>query len=349
MTAPEGGALRVGIRIPPCDRADRLVETVRRAESLGFDQVWFPDSQLLWRDVFTVLTAAALATERIGLGSAVTNLATRHPAVVASAARSVAELAPGRFVLGLGVGNSSVGPVGMRPSTRAEMRAGLTLLKALLNGEEWDFGGVRSRLRDPGPGVPVHLAASGPRNLQLAGEIADGVILLSGVSPRTLAGATSQVREGAAVAGRPAGTIPLTVSAFCAVTDDTTAAARLLKPICASIAQNGGAAALALAGIEIDVPAKVEGVYPDLVHAEDWDAAVKICSEWVSDADALRFAEEFCLVGTAEEIARKLRALHADGVTGVFLQHVGSYDLPTELIESVGSGVLPALAKGTGR
>ncbi|MFJ5840813.1 LLM class flavin-dependent oxidoreductase [Streptomyces shenzhenensis] len=349
MTPSQDSALRVGIRIPPCDRVDRLAETALRAETFGFDQVWFPDSQLLWRDVFTVLTATALATERIGLGSAVTNLATRHPAVVASAARSVAELAPGRFTLGLGVGNSSVGPVGMRASTRAEMRAGITMLKALLDGQEWDFGGVTSRLRDPGPKIPIHLAASGPRNLQLAGEIADGVILLSGVSPRTLAGAVSHVSEGAAVSGRSVASLPLTVSAFCAVTDDVEAAARLLKPICASIAQNGGAPFLALAGIELDVPAKVAGVYPDLVHAEDWDAAVKICSEWVSDAAALRFAEEFCLFGTADEITGKLTALRAEGVTSVFLQHVGSYDPPTELIESVGSTVLPALAAGSSR
>jgi 5,10-methylenetetrahydromethanopterin reductase len=328
---------------------DRLARTARRAEELGFDQVWFPDSQLLWRDVFTVLTAAAVGTERIGLGSAVTNLVTRHPAVVASAARSVAELAPGRFTLGLGVGNSSVGPIGMRSSTGVELREGLTMLRALLEGHEWDFNGVRSRLRDPGPKVPIHVAASGPRNLRLAGEIADGVILLSGVSHKTLAGATARVREGAEAAGRTDEAIGLTVSAFCAVTDEVEAEARLLKPICASIAQNGGAPFLALAGIELDVPAKVEGVYPDLVHAEDWNAAVKISSEWVSDEAALRFAQEFCLLGTAQEVTERLKALHADGVTNVFLQHVGSYDLPTELIESVGSAVLPALRPGHGR
>jgi hypothetical protein len=73
------------------------------------------------------------------------------------------------------------------------------------------------------------------------------------------------------------------VSAFCAVTDDIAAEARLLKPICASIAQNGGASFLALAGIDVDVPAHIEGIYPDLVHAEDWDAAVEICSAWISD------------------------------------------------------------------
>ncbi|MER7179193.1 LLM class flavin-dependent oxidoreductase [Streptomyces hyaluromycini] len=333
--------MRVGIRVPPCDRADRVLETVRRAERLGFDDVWFPDSQLLWRDVFTTLTAAALGTDRIGLGTAVTNLATRHPAVVASAARSVAELAPGRFTLGLGVGNSSVGPVGLRQSTSAAIREGIGMLRALLAGEEWEFpGGVRSRLRDPAPGIPLHLAASGPRNLRLAGEIADGVILLSGVSPRTLAQATARVREGAA--GRE-GRLPLTVSAFCAVTDDVEAEARRLKPICASIAQNGGAPFLALAGIDVHVPEKIEGIYPDLVHAEDWEAAVDICSAWISDENALRFAEEFCLFGTADEIAARLRALPASGVTGVFLQHVGSYDPPADLIEAVGGAVLPRL------
>ncbi|MFF7467709.1 LLM class flavin-dependent oxidoreductase [Streptomyces sp. NPDC008092] len=333
--------MRVGIRVPPCDRADRVLETVRRAEQLGFDDVWFPDSQLLWRDVFTTLTAAALGTDRIGLGTAVTNLATRHPAVVASAARSVAELAPGRFTLGLGVGNSSVGPVGLPQSTSAAMREGIRLLRALLAGVEWEFpGGVRSRLRDPGPGIPLYLAASGPKNLRLAGEIADGVILLSGVSPRTLAQATARVGEGAAArAARP----PLTVSAFCAVTDDVEAAARQLKPICASIAQNGGAPFLALAGIDVHMPEKVEGVYPDLVHAEDWKAAVDLCSAWISDDNALRFAQEFCLFGTADEIAARLRALAAGGVDGVFLQHVGSYDPPTELIEAVGSAVLPRI------
>ncbi|MEV6174052.1 LLM class flavin-dependent oxidoreductase [Streptomyces sp. NPDC051954] len=345
MNVPEHTPLRVGVRVPPCDRADRVLETVRRAEELGFDDVWFPDSQLLWRDVFTTLAVAALGTERIGLGTAVTNLATRHPAVVASAARSVAELAPGRFTLGLGVGNSSVGPVGLRQTRSAELRTGLSMLRALLDGEEWDFDGrAVSRLRDPRPEVPLHLAASGPKNLRLAGEIADGVILLSGVSPRTLRSATARVREGAEAAGRQAGELPLTVSAFCAVTDDIEAEARLLKPICASIAQNGGAPFLALAGIDVDVPASVEGVYPDLVHAEDWPAAVDICSAWISDEAAVRFAEEFCLLGTAEHITERLRALGSAGVTGVFLQHVGSYDPPTELIEAVGSHVLPALS-----
>ncbi|MFD8276964.1 LLM class flavin-dependent oxidoreductase [Streptomyces flaveolus] len=190
------------------------------------------------------------------------------------------------------------------------------------------------------------MAASGPRNLRLAGEEAGGVILLSGVSPHSLASATARVRDGERAAGRAPESVRLTVSAYCEVTDDIEAAARRIKPICAAITRNGGAPFLALAGIHVDVPAVpdvIDGVYPDLAHAEDWDAAVKAVSPWVDDAAALRFAEEFCLFGTADDTARRLRALHADDVDGVFLQHVGSYAPPIDLIESVGASVLPAL------
>lgn len=342
--------MRIGVRVPPCAPIPDLVAFAREAEAAGVDQLWFPDSQLLWRDVFAVTAAVAAGTERVGIGTAVTNVATRHPAVVASAARTVGEIAPGRFVLGLGVGNSSVGPVGMSPSTGRALREGMATIRSLLSGEEVDFrreterSGARpvetvtSRLRDP-LDVPLHLAASGPRNLRLAGEVADGAILLSGVAPGPLAFATARVAEGAQAAGRPPA--PITVSAFCRVTDDVERDARELKPICVEIARNGGGAAMAAAGIEVTAPEKVSGVYPDLVHAEDWDAAVRFSDAYVSDEAVVRFAREFCLVGSAKEIDARLAELDAAGVDGVFLQHVGSYDLPERLLADVARDVLP--------
>ncbi|MFW3171609.1 LLM class flavin-dependent oxidoreductase [Geodermatophilus sp. CPCC 206100] len=339
--------LRVGIRIPPCRPVGELVEVVQQAEALGYDQVWLPDSQLLWRDVYAVAAAAAAGTRRIGVGTAVTNVVTRHPAVVASAARTVAEVAPGRFTLGLGVGNSSVQPVGLRPSTGAEMRERVGVIRALLDGEEVDFLGVRSRLRDPAP-VPLHMAASGPKNLRLAGEIADGVILLSGVAPDNLAASSARVQEGAAAAGK-AGRVSMTVSAFCRVTDDVPAAARELKPICAGIAQNGGGPFLALAGVHVDVPQHVPGVYPDLVHAEDWELAVRACDRYVSDEAVTAFARQFCLYGTPEEIAARLAAVAQVGATAVFLQHVGSYTLPDELLSTFAREVSPRLSAAPAR
>ncbi|WP_284748217.1 LLM class flavin-dependent oxidoreductase [Amycolatopsis sp. RTGN1] len=315
-----------------------LVAFVQEVECRKFDDVWFPDSQLLWRDVFVTAAAAAVGTSRIGLGTAVTNVVTRHPSVVAGAARTVAELAPGRFVLGVGVGNSSVVPAGLAPSARAELRSGVEVIRRLLAGEEVGFGGVRSRLRDP-VALPVHLAASGPRNLRLAGEIADGAILLSGVAPEPLAAAMRQVAAGAA--GRTP--VPITVSAFCRVTGSVRRDARELKPVCLTIAANGGAAFLERAGVRVRVPAQLPDAAPDLLHAESWEAAVRASESFVDDDAAEVFARKFCLFGTAEEIAARLAELRRSGVAAILLQHVGSYDLPRRLVADFAREVLPVL------
>ncbi|MCR1784400.1 LLM class flavin-dependent oxidoreductase [Nocardioides carbamazepini] len=335
-------SLPIGIRLPPCAPATDVARLARRAEDLGFAQVFLPDSQMLWRDAFLTAYAVALQTESIRIGTAVSNVVTRHPSVVAGLTRTIGEAAPGRFDLGLGVGHSSVDPVGLRSSRQAELRAGVDVIRSVLAGDTVDFGPVSSRMRDPHPGVPVLLAASGPRNLQLAGEIADGAILLSGVSESAVARSRGLVEAGAREAGKAPEDVKIIVSAHAKVTDDIERDARILKPICAGIAQRGGRTAMQAAGIEAEVPAEVPGVYPDLVHAEDWDHAVDVCGEWISDADAVRFAQEFCLFGTAPEIAAKLDLVEKAGATSVFIQHVGSYDLPRDLVEEVGAEVLGA-------
>ena len=105
-------SVRVGLRLPPCRDVADMAAAAQRAEQLGFDSVWFPDSQLLWRDVYATLTVAGGATERITLGTAVTNVDTRHPSVLASAIRTVQETTAGRFVLGVGAGDSALRPIG---------------------------------------------------------------------------------------------------------------------------------------------------------------------------------------------------------------------------------------------
>lgn len=337
--------VRIGVRMPPCRPAHELARFARIVEEAGFDTLHVPDSQTLWRDPFLTLYAAALQTTRLRLATAVSNVVTRHPSVLAGLARSIDEVAPGRFVLGLGVGHSSVEPIGLAPSKGAELQESLEQIRALVRGEEVAFGTGRARLRDPRPGgVPIHVAATGPRNLRLAGAVADGVILLSGVAPGPLERALALVREGAESAGRRFEDLEITVSAHAMVTDDLGRDARIIKPIAAAIAQRGGSGAMAAAGIEVDVPEHVPEVVPDLVHAEDWEHAVDVTSRWISDADAVTYARSFCLFGTPGEIAERIRSIRDLGVTGIFLQHVGSWDLPVDLVSSVGSDVLPLLA-----
>lgn len=345
MAGSAYGAIKVGVRMPPCRPLPDLAAFAAGVERAGFDALYVPDSQTLWRDAYLALHAASTTTERLTLATAVSNVVTRHPSVIAGLVRTLDEAAPGRVLLGLGIGHSSVEPIGLAASTRAELRAGVDQIRRLVAGREVAYGDATARLRDPRPdGVPIHLAATGPRNLRLAGEIGDGAILLSGVAPDPLQSAIARVREGAVAAGRPPTGPEITVSAHAMVTDNLERDARILKPLVASIAQRGGANALAAAGIAPDVPPTLPGIVPDLVHAEDWNHAVEVCSQWISDADAIAFAQGFCLFGTAEQIVDRIRSIAELGVTSVFLQHVGSWDLPTELVESIGSDVIPRLA-----
>ncbi|MEV0388032.1 LLM class flavin-dependent oxidoreductase [Nonomuraea sp. NPDC050643] len=336
--------IKVGVRFPPARRADQIAEEVRRAERYGFDVAWIADSQLLWRDVYAAMAVAATKTDRIALATAVTNVVTRHPTVVASGINTVAELAPGRVILGLGTGDSSVKPMGIRPSKRAELQAAIEQIRALLNGQDWEYGERRLRLRDAGGAVPVHIAASGPRTLELAGEVADGVVTLAGVSPETLAQTTAAVRKGLDGSGRD---FEFTVGAFCKVTDDLERDAAVLKPICLHMATIGGQDFLRIAGIELAPPPHVPEVYPDMVHAEDWELAIEHASKWVTDEMAVRFARTFCLFGTVDDIVERARRAVELGATGFYLRHVGNYTLPSELIESFGGDVLPRLRKLT--
>ena len=344
MTGPQPASRpAVALRVPPCRPVDEVAEFAERVESGGFDRLYLPDSQLLWRDPYLTLQKVATTTSRLELGTAVTNLVTRHPTVVAGLVRTLAEAAPGRIHLGLGVGNSSVEPIGLTPSRQAEVREGVAQIRGLTDGDEVTVNGRPVRLRDPHPGVPVYLAASGPRNLGLAGAIADGAILLSGVSRALVDRGVGLVHEGARAAGRDPAAVDIVVSAYAMVTDDVERDARILKPVLAGMAQHGGKQALQSVGIHAEVPTEVPEIYPDLVHAEDWPLAVEVCSQWITDEEAVRYAAEFCLFGSGEQIADRIRDVHAQGASTIYLQHVGSYDLPEQLAADVADEVLPRL------
>jgi 5,10-methylenetetrahydromethanopterin reductase len=336
-----------GVRFPPCGSARAVADAVALSERKGFDVAWIADSQLLWRDVFATMALAATATERIGLATAVTNFATRHPSVVASAVNTVNELAPGRVILGVGTGDSSVKPLSMRPSRLGEMRDGIEIVRTLLANGFQDFGPRRAKLRESIGPVPVHIAASGPRSLRMAGEIADGVLTLAGVSAETLAGTREAVATGAASAGRAVSDLAFTVGAFCKITDDIERDAAILKPICLHMASIGAQDFLRIAGIELPPPPAVPDVYPDMVHAEDWDLAVAEAGRYVTDEMAVRFSQTFCLFGTVEEVSARIQRAVQIGATGFYLRHVGNYTLPIELIETFGDEIVARFAQAT--
>jgi 5,10-methylenetetrahydromethanopterin reductase len=334
--------LTFGLRIPPCRPASEVAAFTRRAEDAGFDIAWLPDSQFLWRDVWATLALAAEATSTIRLGTCVTNFETRHPSVTAAAAGTLDELAPGRVIFGIGTGDSSIKTLGLKPTSLARMREQIGVTCALLRGEAVEFEGRAMALEavssEP---IPIYMAANAPKALALAGELCDGVITVAGIRPEVLRTALTRVEEGAARAGRPLGDVDVCAGVICHVTDDPGEAARIVRPYVVALAQTGGQAALREVGIEIDPPEVVGGIYPDVSHAKDWDAASAACEEWVSDEQALAFADAYCLIGPAEHCAAALERAAAAGATSFYVRHVSSYTLPEEVLEAFASEIIP--------
>jgi alkanesulfonate monooxygenase SsuD/methylene tetrahydromethanopterin reductase-like flavin-dependent oxidoreductase (luciferase family) len=169
--------------IPGAD-LDLAVELARSAEAWGYESLWVTHSPV-GRDSFLVLSAYAQATRTVGLGNGVVPIYPRHPVALAQEALTLAELSGGRFRLGIGVSHRPPmeASLGLHMGKPVEvMREYVTVLRAALSGQV-EHAGARYRVswRSGVPKLPesprLLLAALSPRMLELAGEIADGVLL----------------------------------------------------------------------------------------------------------------------------------------------------------------------------
>ncbi|MBI4307997.1 MAG: LLM class flavin-dependent oxidoreductase [Chloroflexi bacterium] len=190
-----------GITLVP-EPYSHFLEWVKLTDQLGYDILGIGDSQSLFRELYVSCTLAALNTKRVRLGPRVSNPLTRHPAVSASAIASVDELAPGRVFLGLGTGDSAILNLGLRPAKMDQLREYILAVKQLYARHETVYQGRTARLTWPSKGVPVYIAAEGPKTLRLAGQIADGVVVGLGLTPELVKEALGYIHAGAREAGR---------------------------------------------------------------------------------------------------------------------------------------------------
>ena len=335
--------MRYGIAIPPCDNLRRVADAAQRAEALGFDAVWLPDAQLLWRDVFAAMALAADRTSTITIASGVSGTETRHPTVVASAANTLRELAPGRVILGLGTGAGLGQLINMTATTRAIFRRDVEMVRTLLAGGWWDFDGRQARLIGAGGDVPIYMTAGGPKMTQLAGEIADGVIFSVGTTPAVIQSSIDSLAPGLEAARRTLADIHVVVTAFFSITDDLERDAARFKPVCCLLAKAGtGQRVLAEANIEVGDLSALPPMFPTIAHAEDWDEAVRVASTVISDEAAVLFAEKFGLFGTIDQVAERVSAIEAIGVDEIFIRPMEPYVVPFEAMEAFAGGVLAA-------
>ncbi|MFP6717358.1 MAG: LLM class flavin-dependent oxidoreductase [Alphaproteobacteria bacterium] len=237
------------------------------AEVLGFDLVGIPDSQSVYRENIVSSTLAAAHTRRVRFGPMVINPITRHPAVAASAIATLAELAPGRVILGIGTGDSAVHNLGLRPAKLAELREYVTTIRQLLLRGESVYQGNPVRITWKPPYVPIYIAAIGPRTMELAGEIADGVIILNGLLPENIKASLTHIGVGAASAGRRVEDLDLWWWTSAAVADSRTAAIESLMMSLASGAKH-------LAQVTTDgkqIPSELEPTFHEVMGRYRFD------------------------------------------------------------------------------
>jgi 5,10-methylenetetrahydromethanopterin reductase len=181
--------MRIGFCLHDVPPGPRVVPLGRRAEELGYDALWVAETRLT-RDAISVLGALAATTERIALGTSIVNTWTRGPVLMALTAATLNDLAPGRITLGLGAASdpliASQGIERRRPVT--QMREYVDAVRRLLRLEPVSVEGevvrvtdvtldfLRGVPRDPIQ-VPIYIGATGGKMLDLAAEIADGVVL----------------------------------------------------------------------------------------------------------------------------------------------------------------------------
>ncbi len=202
-----------------------VADLAQTLEESGLSHLTFTDSQNLCPDIYAMMTIASLGTHRIRIGPAVTNTFTRHPSVTANGMATVNEISGGRAFIGIGLGQSSVGTMGMPARNLQELREVVTFLNKYTAGEEAEFRGARMHSEWSCRRLPVYIAAEGARTCQLAGEMADGVIS-TGVDPRVVKWKLEQIEKGAQQAQRDPSDVDLWIRTMCYVAESKEEARR---------------------------------------------------------------------------------------------------------------------------
>ncbi len=284
---------------------DLFAADVRRAERLGWDAALQPDSQLRRRDTYVLLAAAARATERITLGTLLANPINRHPTVTASSIATIDEMAPGRTILGWGVGDTAVRLAGLRPARVRELEASTRLMRALLDGEAVDVGATRPAHLPHHRKVPIWIAAGGPRTLRMAGSVADGVFIRVGTHAANLTVAIEAIRGGAAEAGRDPSSVRVGAVFHTVLVDDPDRALAMGKSMAAGYYEYSptlfDAPQLAWLGPEPEKLKHDHQVWPDFHHTTDLEASGRVVDFLPTAA-----ADAFCLRGRPAEVAEQL-------------------------------------------
>ena len=332
-----------------------------RAESQGFSHAWFGDSQMVWADVYQCMALCATHTETIKLGTNVTNPSSRIAPVTAGNFATLNVLAPGRVIMGIGTGNTSRRTLGMPAAKLAELRSHIDVCRGLLNGETVPYQeGERQRMitfLNPDGGfinvkdaIPVYVAGSGPKTLEMAGEIGDGVILFGTVGDSLLKYTLSHIRRGAERAGKRLEDLYILVLTALHFTKPGESLADLQQAVGPLVTSECNIFALSVkdpfelpGDIRADLMAFKNAYRTPTapIETRHLDLYTGYCAEFKPEHEPLvtdKMIKETTLTGTPEEIRERIRNMQELGVKQVAVAGRGSdlNDFATHVIQEMG-------------
>jgi len=228
---------RLGVVLAPFATlpAAEFVAVARETEARGYHAAW--TGEAAGYDAITLMATIATHTERLHVGSAVVPVQTRTPVVLGQSAATLSHLAPGRVLLGIGLSSKVIvgdwHGLAFAPSLQ-QIHEAVQVIRMVASGERVNFEGKFYRVKNfrlavppPSPPVRVVLAALGPEMLELAGEIADGVVL-NWIPPETVPISIEHLEAGAKKAGRTLGDFEIASFIRTCVTDEAGAAREAL-------------------------------------------------------------------------------------------------------------------------
>jgi len=287
--------------------AKHSVELATLADDRGYHKLWVGDSHMIWREVYALLGAMAVATKKIQIGPGVTHPEIRHFTVTASAMATLNELSDGRAVLGIGVGATGPGNIGFKPVSVERLEEVLVLMKKLLAGESIELDGqtVRCVFASGNP-IPIFIGTRAPRVFQMAARLADGIIYTG--DRESMKSLVDFVREYSANIGRNPHEVKIVYRLPCSISDKPSEAREVVKGKIARTAMTYLGRLHRRGELHDTADQKaVERLWReyDTYHHMGPEHSHLVRDEWV---------DRFALAGSGEQVREKVRAILDEGV-----------------------------------
>ena len=311
---------RIAITLPIGPHIEDSIAVVRWAEDNGIDDVWFSDAMA--PDSLTMVAVVAPHARRLRVGVAVTPVYTRTPAVFAATANVLAQMLPGRFVLGLGSSSQAImerfnGIKLEKPLIRVRETA--TIVRSMLAGEKSNFAletlasqGYRQEALPEPP--PIYLAALRPKMIEMAAEVGDGVVF--NLWPKkALPKMMEHVAAGAKRGGKRVEDVEVVNRSFVMVTDDVEAGRQAFR--------------------NYYTPYYANPVYNDFLKWAGYkDEAEGVLAGWAARDRALstgsitdEIIDAVAIIGNAEEVHARVREQTAAGIDTTIVSTIGQMPL----------------------